>query len=590
MSKVIELFDGLIDSDTVVSDELNVEGVATLSIELESWDSDVTSVTFQGQLAADGGEWTSVRGVNVATGIMGATASANGIYVFSVSGLSRFRLALVILRRTELLARALLEQADTPIYGNQIDIELGELLDVNLQLDGTDVDSDLPIPVAQEGDWDINATLQLGDSDVDSDNPIPVALEDGATLSVLQSGSWAVTMQLGDSDVDSDNRLPVVLEELPGVAALTDSTANPELSAIAAYMMAFDDTAATWERVRMLRSTEADGIDNDAFNGSLVTQSVIRGLNAGGNYDRIRGTVAYGLEVDVTNDSDKAIPVAQEGTWAVDANLQVGDVDVDSDNPVLVAQEGAWAVGQSGNWDVTVQLGDSDVDSDNPLPVALEAGATVAATQSGTWAVDATMQLGDSDVDSDNPLPVALEAGATLAATQSGNWDVTVQLGDSDVDSDNPLPVALEDGSTVTMVSEWTSLELEGTADTDNILDFTVPASTEYHVMSIYVTFDPDSDVGDSDRQLEVQVLDNDSDVVARFVTGAVQPVGPTYDYVLAPGVIDITSVRDTNYMSTPIPATLILPAAFRLRVFDNKAAPGGDSIVVRAMVQQRSV
>lgn len=69
---------------------------------------------------------------------------------------------------------------------------------------------------------------------------------------------------------------------------------------VIANLYGYDDTFGTWERARLLRSTEVDGIDNDAFNRSLITQSVIRGLNAGGNYDRIRGTVAQGLEVDVT--------------------------------------------------------------------------------------------------------------------------------------------------------------------------------------------------------------------------------------------------------------------------------------------------
>ena len=125
-------------------------------------------------------------------------------------------------------------------------------------------------------------------------------------------------------------------------------------------------------------------------------------------------------------------------------------------------------------------------------------------------------------------------------------------------------------------------------AANDSNKSFIVPTSTEWIIKSVWVELITTATVGD--RQMELQVLDDASDVIMSMRAGAIQAASLTYNYLFAPEVADLTAVRDSDYLSTPIPE-LWLPAAYALKVFDNNAvAAAADDMVVQVRYASRTV
>jgi hypothetical protein len=135
----------------------------------------------------------------------------------------------------------------------------------------------------------------------------------------------------------------------------------------------------------------------------------------------------------------------------------------------------------------------------------------------------------------------------------------------------------------------WATTLVADEAADDSDKSLTVPASTEYKILWIWVELTTTGDVGN--RQMAVQIQDSSKDVVAEWRAGAVQAASLTRYYSFAPGAGDLTSFRDTDYLMTPIPPDLVLPAGYIVRVYDKTAVkPAADDMVVQMMVQSRAV
>jgi hypothetical protein len=134
----------------------------------------------------------------------------------------------------------------------------------------------------------------------------------------------------------------------------------------------------------------------------------------------------------------------------------------------------------------------------------------------------------------------------------------------------------------------------KGTLQADEALNdsdksFTVPAGKEWTVLSIWVELASTATAGN--RQVEVQLQDDSADVVGRLVAGAVQAASLTRNYHFAAGVADMTAFRDTDLISNPLPARLLLPPGYVVRVFDNNAVDAAaDDMVVQMLVGERDV
>lgn len=125
-------------------------------------------------------------------------------------------------------------------------------------------------------------------------------------------------------------------------------------------------------------------------------------------------------------------------------------------------------------------------------------------------------------------------------------------------------------------------------AANDSDKSFTIPASTEWIIKSIWVELITTAVGGD--RQMEVQVQDDGADVIMSMRAGIVQAASLTYTYLFAPNVADLTALRDVDYLSTLIPE-LWLPAGYVVRVFDNNAVDAAaDDMVVQIRYASRTV
>ena len=138
------------------------------------------------------------------------------------------------------------------------------------------------------------------------------------------------------------------------------------------------------------------------------------------------------------------------------------------------------------------------------------------------------------------------------------------------------------------VVDTWVPTLLPDEAADDSDKSFVVPASTYYQVLWCWVELTTTATAGD--RQLTLELQDGAADVIAQWKVGVVQAASLTYKYCFAPANADLTAVRDTNYLSTPIPPTIIIPATYIIRVYDSAAvAAAADDMVVQLMVASRA-
>ena len=141
-----------------------------------------------------------------------------------------------------------------------------------------------------------------------------------------------------------------------------------------------------------------------------------------------------------------------------------------------------------------------------------------------------------------------------------------------------------------TMVNRWSIETTSDTALNDSDKSFTVPVGTEWQILNIWVEYTSTADVGD--RQLVIEVQSSTPDVTAHWArAGVVQAASLTYYYEFAPGLADLTALRDTDYLTTPIPTTSLLKAGDILRVYDNNAvAAAADDVIVHVQWAGRAV
>lgn len=129
------------------------------------------------------------------------------------------------------------------------------------------------------------------------------------------------------------------------------------------------------------------------------------------------------------------------------------------------------------------------------------------------------------------------------------------------------------------------ALQAEETAN-DSDKAFTIPAREIWQVLWIWIEFTTDGTAGD--RQLELLIRDGSDDTVMQLPVGAVQAASLTRNYLLAAGMADLTTFRDTSFLTTPLPP-LLIPGGYDLRIYDNNAvAAAADDMIVQMMVAKQ--
>ena len=154
-------------------------------------------------------------------------------------------------------------------------------------------------------------------------------------------------------------------------------------------------------------------------------------------------------------------------------------------------------------------------------------------------------------------------------------------------------PISVDDTGRPKVVlaanQEWTVALVSDEAANDSDKTLTVTAAQLWHLLWIWVELTTTATVGD--RQIVIELQDTANDVIFQVRAGVTQAASLTYYYCFAPSMADLTPVRDTDYLMTPLPPTVLLPAAFQIRVYDNNAvAAAADDLIIQAQYAWKAV
>lgn len=120
--------------------------------------------------------------------------------------------------------------------------------------------------------------------------------------------------------------------------------------------------------------------------------------------------------------------------------------------------------------------------------------------------------------------------------------------------------------------------------------NFIVPADRYWRILNIEATAVTAGAVGNRELVLQIdRAVTGDTQPYVDVRAGATQAASLTYYYSFHPFATRLTSVADTDWLSTPIP-DVTLPEGWKIRIFDEAvigttAAP--DDIEIRMIIEQ---
>lgn len=100
----------------------------------------------------------------------------------------------------------------------------------------------------------------------------------------------------------------------------------------------------------------------------------------------------------------------------------------------------------------------------------------------------------------------------------------------------------------------------------------------EVELLFLHCVYTSDANAGN--RQILFQLLNPAGNVVLDTHAGAVQAESNVYHYEMMPGIYRETAFIDES-IQVPIPAGMVIPAGYTLKVFDDNTVAVGDSMVV---------
>ena len=134
----------------------------------------------------------------------------------------------------------------------------------------------------------------------------------------------------------------------------------------------------------------------------------------------------------------------------------------------------------------------------------------------------------------------------------------------------------------------WQNLVLQADAAlNDSDKTFTVPAGKQWLVKHIYAKLISTATAGN--RQMDILFTTAADVVVGKVVAGAVQVASLTREYTFAPECPQETTFT-SGVMLRALPANLVLPAGYKIRVYDSAAiAATADDLDIQALVEERT-
>ena len=132
---------------------------------------------------------------------------------------------------------------------------------------------------------------------------------------------------------------------------------------------------------------------------------------------------------------------------------------------------------------------------------------------------------------------------------------------------------------------EWKYRSLEDNstyASDDGISEttFTVPDREVWHILSVWAELTATANITTA-REVRVLVQDAAPDILMEMAAGVAPDTNA--DFLFAPGVADLTALRDTDLVMTSLPAGLLLRSGWNLlvRAITDTSATDGDSDVM---------
>ena len=141
------------------------------------------------------------------------------------------------------------------------------------------------------------------------------------------------------------------------------------------------------------------------------------------------------------------------------------------------------------------------------------------------------------------------------------------------------------------MRSDWQYLSREGPSTYDNdgaTPTFTVPDREVWHVLSIWLEYTASDTV--ATRQVRLVVQDADNDIMLEVAPAVTVTASQQRDFAFYPGAPDLTAARDTDLITTPIPAGLILRPGWDLIAIEESSGDTTDSDIMLVQMMYAKV
>ena len=129
---------------------------------------------------------------------------------------------------------------------------------------------------------------------------------------------------------------------------------------------------------------------------------------------------------------------------------------------------------------------------------------------------------------------------------------------------------------------------VEDETGNDSDKTFTVAANKIYKILWIYVELATTADAGD--RQVQIDFLDGENDVILSVKALSVQVASQTEYYLISPnGQEPKETTAGLHFI--PLPPDSLLPAGYKVRVYDSAGIQvAADDMIVHMMTEQWDV
>ena len=152
---------------------------------------------------------------------------------------------------------------------------------------------------------------------------------------------------------------------------------------------------------------------------------------------------------------------------------------------------------------------------------------------------------------------------------RGGSLDPVVVVG-----TINPSTGDISTTGDVATSEVWRIRTVSDVGADDSNKTFTVPDGQEWQILWVYVQYTSTATVGN--RQLTIRALSDGGTTLMQVKAGAVQAASLTRYYTFAPSLADLTSMRDTAYLMTPLMPSLFLSDGQQLQILESGDDCGG--------------